>query len=274
MNPELVLGAVAYHPRVVTVWERFKTYFGDAGLGIDYVLYSNYETLVDATASGAVDIGWNTNTAYVALDDRLQGDTVILGMRDVDRDWATLIVARRDTAFQELTDLAGQTVAFGSRDSGHAAILPIYYLSEAGLKAESDYRTLRFDTDLGKHGDTGDSELHVIRAIADGRAQAGAVSQAFFSTMRAERVPEVSDLQVVWRSPSYYHCNFTARTSLDAAIRRRWLDTLLAMDYNDPSLRPAMDLEGVREWHEGDDHGYASLRQSISYERSDDRGEA
>jgi phosphonate transport system substrate-binding protein len=38
---ELTLGAVSYHPRVVTIWERFRTYFGDAGLPTDYVLFSN-----------------------------------------------------------------------------------------------------------------------------------------------------------------------------------------------------------------------------------------
>ena len=44
---ELRLGAVAYHPRIVTIWERFRTYFADAGLPTDYILFSNYERLVD-----------------------------------------------------------------------------------------------------------------------------------------------------------------------------------------------------------------------------------
>ena len=38
---ELKVGAVSYHPRVVTIWERFRTYFADAGLPTDYVLSSN-----------------------------------------------------------------------------------------------------------------------------------------------------------------------------------------------------------------------------------------
>ena len=70
---ELRLGAVAYHPRIVTIWERFRTYFADAGVPTDYVLFSNYERLVDAVLDGTVDIGWNTNTAYVALDHRAGG---------------------------------------------------------------------------------------------------------------------------------------------------------------------------------------------------------
>ena len=37
----------------------------------------------------------------------------------------------------------------------------------------------------------------------------------------------------------------------------------LAMDYDDPSLRAAMDLEGVRRWHPGDREGYASLKTAM-----------
>lgn len=261
---ELKLGAVAYHPRIVTIWERLRTYFADAGVPTDYVLFSNYERLVDAVLDGTVDIGWNTNTAYVALDHRAGGHTRILGMRDVDRDWATVVVTRRDREVGSVAELDGRVLALGSRDSGHAAILPLHYLAADGLDAARRCRLLRFDTDLGKHGDTGDSELHVVRAVADGEADAGALSAAYFSAFRAEGVPDVSELEVAWRSPSYYHCNFTVLDTCDKAVSQRWSQALLAMDYDDPTLRPAMDLEGVHSWHPGDRDGYASLRQAMT----------
>src|SRR5437879_13613228 len=90
----LLVGAVAYHPRVVTVWEGFREYFRDAGLEVDYVLFSNYERLVDALLDGVVDLGWNTNTAYVSAEARLEGKALVLGMRDVDAGYATVLVAR------------------------------------------------------------------------------------------------------------------------------------------------------------------------------------
>lgn len=259
---ELRLGAVAYHPRIVTIWERFRTYFADAGVPTDYILFSNYERLVDAVLDGTVEIGWNTNTAYVALDHRAEGRTRILGMRDVDRDWATVLVMRKGQQVGSVTELTGHVLALGSRDSGHAAILPLHYLAGEGLDVTS-CRLLRFDTDLGKHGDTGDSELHVVRAVADGEADAGALSAAYFSAFRAESVPAVADLEVVWRSPDYYHCNFTVLDSLDRELSERWSQALLAMDYDDPSLRAAMDLEGVRRWYRGDPEGYASLQAAM-----------
>jgi ABC-type phosphate/phosphonate transport system substrate-binding protein len=79
----LLVGAVAYHLRIVTIWERFPDYFAEAGVPTDYVLYSNYERLVAALLSGEVDIAWNTNTAYVAAERLIGGDARMLGMRDV-----------------------------------------------------------------------------------------------------------------------------------------------------------------------------------------------
>lgn len=259
---ELRLGAVAYHPRIVTIWERFRSYFAAAGVPTDYILFSNYERLVEAVLDGSVEIGWNTNTAYVALDHRAEGRTRILGMRDVDRDWATVLVMRKGEAPGSMSELTGRVLALGSRDSGHAAILPLHYLAGEGLDLASS-QLVRFDTDLGKHGDTGDSELHVVQAVSEGQADAGALSAAYFSAFRADAVPAVADLEVVWRSPDYYHCNFTALDSLDGGTSERWSRALLAMDYDDPSLRAAMDLEGVRRWHPGDREGYASLKTAM-----------
>jgi ABC-type phosphate/phosphonate transport system substrate-binding protein len=254
----MLVGAVAYHSRIVPIWEDFNAYFAARGVPTDYVLFSNYERQVDALLAGAIDIAWNTNTAYVAAEHRIGGGAQILGMRNVDADYATVIATRRDEAFGDAFALAGRTLALGSRDSGHAAILPLHYLAEQGLVVDEAH-LLRFDTDMGTHGDTGDSELHVLRAVASGEADAGAVGDAAFAALRAAGSAEVAELVVSWRSPTYYHCNFTALPSLDRARARAWSEALLAMSYDDPWMRQAMDLEGVRHWLPGDKAGYADL---------------
>jgi phosphonate transport system substrate-binding protein len=172
------------------------------------------------------------------------------------------LVMRKGHLLESVAALAGRVLALGSRDSGHASILPLYYLAREGLDAAS-CRVRRFDTDLGKHGDTGDSELHVVRAVAEGTADAGVLSAAYFSAFRAALVPATADLEVAWRSPAYYHCNFTVLESLDREISERWSQALLAMDYDDPSLRPAMELEGVRRWYPAAREGYASLQAAM-----------
>ena len=45
----LLLGAVAYDPKVVTIWDGFQKYFEEHGLPFDYVLYTNYERQVEVS---------------------------------------------------------------------------------------------------------------------------------------------------------------------------------------------------------------------------------
>ena len=94
------VGAVAYHPRIVPIWEVVLDLLHGAGLPVDYVLYSNYERQVDALLTGQIDIGWNTNTAYVRPPSSSSAATArILGMRDVDSEFATVMVTRAGETF-------------------------------------------------------------------------------------------------------------------------------------------------------------------------------
>ena len=134
----------------------------------------------------------------------------------------TIIVAASGGPVSKLSDLRGRTLALGSRDSGHAAILPVHFLEREGLVEGRDYRTLRFDSDVGKHGDTGASEVEVVRAVLDGRADAGAIGSPFWKTVRAERLVPEGALTEIWTSPPYNHCMFTSRPDLDPSLERRF----------------------------------------------------
>lgn len=161
-----------------------------------------------------------------------------------------------------LDDLRGKTVAFGSRDSGHAAILPGYFLAEHGLVEGKDYETLRFDLDVGKHGDTGTSEIDVLKAVLDGRADAGAVGSPFWSGVLDKKLVPAGSVTDLWTSPPYSHCMFTARAGLDAGVERSFVEGLAAMSWENPRHRPVLEAEGLRKWLVADTSGYASLRQA------------
>ncbi len=160
-DPTILLGAVAYDPKVVTIWEGIRDYFRDQGVAMDFALFSNYERQVEALLAGFVDIAWNTPLAHVRVQRRTEGRSLSLGMRDSDRDFRSKIIVRKDARIASVKDLAGHTVAVGSRDSTQARILPLHFLREQGVDL-AEVKVLPFDTDLGKHGDTGTSELDVL----------------------------------------------------------------------------------------------------------------
>ncbi len=265
-QPTIWLGAVAYDPKVVTIWEGMRTYFaGEAHLPVEVVLFQSYEAQLRALLAGGgdagphIDIGWNTNLAYLQALQWSHHACRPIAMRDTDLGWTTKIVALAGGPVESVTDLRARTLALGSRDSGHAAILPIYFLEQLGLVADRDYTAIRFDTDVGKHGDTGTSEVEVIRAVLDGRADAGAVGSPFWAGVIDQRIVPAGALREIWSSPPYSHCMFTARPGLDEAICRRFADALYAMSFDNPKHRVILEAEGLTRWVPPDPGGYGAL---------------
>jgi ABC-type phosphate/phosphonate transport system substrate-binding protein len=260
MEPVLV-GAVAYTANVVPIWEGIRDYFRDAPVGMDFVLFSNYGRQVDALLANTIDIAWNTNLAWVRSVLQTDGKAQALAMRDSDLAFRSLLVAQAGSGLRGPADLTGRRLALGSRDSAQAAILPLHYLRREGL-ADDAVELLRIDSDLGKHGDTGRSELDAIRAVLDGQADAAAIGISTWEAIgRDELMPGA--LEAFWTSPSYCHCNFTALPDLDPDRAEAWTSHLLAMDWDNPDHRRILELEGLRRWVRPQLDGYKDLFTAV-----------
>jgi ABC-type phosphate/phosphonate transport system substrate-binding protein len=271
MSKPIWVGTVAYDPKVVTIWEGMRRYFHEeAHLPIEVVLFQSYEAQVMALlgqpseAVPRIDIAWNTNLAYLQADEWSGHACRAIAMRDTDVGWMTKIVAVTGGLISTVADLKNRTLALGSRDSGHAAILPVYFLEQQGMREGSDYQTLRFDSDVGKHGDTGTSEVEVVRAVLDGRADAGAIGSPFWNTVRNERLVPEGSLREIWSSPTYNHCMFTAKPDLNPEQERRFAEALSAMSYDNPIHRAILDAEGLQRWLAPHLDGYGALRQAAA----------
>jgi len=259
----LMIGAVAYDPKVVAIWERIREHFQGMGVPMDFALYSNYERQVEALLAGHVDIAWNTPLAHVRIVERTGGASLSLGMRDADRDFRSHLVARKDSGIRGPGELLGKTLAVGSRDSTQARILPLQFLAEAGVDLAS-VRILAFDTDLGKHGDTGTSEVDVLKAVHDGRAHAGVVGDLMWVNEQAAGRVNTDVVQAIWTSPPFDHCMFDALPSLPAAKRAAFDRALFAMRWENPAHRAILELEGLKEWMPPREEGYASLKRALA----------
>ena len=269
MSRTIWVGAVAYDPKVVGIWEGMRRYFHEeAHLPVEVVLFQSYEAQVAALLAlpgegmPRIDIGWNTNLAYIQADAWSDRRCRPIAMRDTDVGWMTKIVAVTGGPVAKLADLKNRTLALGSRDSGHAAILPVYFLQRGGLAEGKEYRTLRFNTDLGKHGDTGTSESEVIRAVLDGRADAGAIGSPFWNAVRGEHLVPEGALTEIWTSPPFNHCMFTARSDLDPSLQQQFAKALFAMSFDNPAHRPVLEAEGLRQWLAPQLDAYAELREA------------
>jgi phosphonate transport system substrate-binding protein len=182
---------------------------------------------------------------------------------DVDADFKSVFIARTDSGVRSLADVRGKRLALGSADSGQAAILPVHYLLQAGVDADRDCSLLRFDLDVGKHGDTGTSELEVLRALREGQADVGAIGDATWAKQLSEGRVDPAQIRAFWTSPGYCHCNFTVLADFPKDVGDAWTQSLIAMRYDDPQWRELMDLEGLKRWLPADDQIMKGLRRPL-----------
>lgn len=266
MRRPFTLGAVAYDPKVVTIWDGFKLFFEKHGLPFDYVLFSNYEAQVAAHFAGILDAAWNSPLAWlqsVAIAERLNLTAEAIAMRNSDCDLRSLIVARRDSGIQNISQLQGKKIAVGAKDSPQATLIPLELLAAAGLAAEKDILVQYFDILVGKHGDHIGGERDAARALSQGQVDAACMIDGNFTLFGFEGTLNPAAMHIVAATEPYDHCNFTVIRERRHDDTQKFCDLLLAMDYADSEVRPLLDMEGLKEWLPGRDTHYAALASAI-----------
>ena len=261
----LVMGAVAYDPKVVTIWGGFRSWLMAQGFDFDFVLYSHYERQVDDLVAGRIGAAWNSPLAWIRAERlaRAAGRTLTpLVMRDTDQDLTSVIVVRADSPYKDLADLTGETTGVGAVDSPQATLLPQAFLRSAGVRPGQDVQVRRFDVGVGLHGDHIGGERDAARALAAGEVAAACMIDGNHLMFSQEGTLPSGSTRVIARTPPYDHCNMTVG-NVAPDVQRRFGDLLLSMSYADPQVRPLFDLEGLTQWRPGRTSGYAPLDEAV-----------
>ncbi|MCW2530133.1 MAG: hypothetical protein JWM76_4993 [Pseudonocardiales bacterium] len=276
MTRPLLLGAVAYDPKVVTIWEGFRAWLSTKDLDLDFVLYSNYERQVEDLIDGRLDVAWNSPLAWVrarrlAAARNVEARAVL--MRDTDQDLVTVLAVRSTAPINSLPDLMGRTVGVGAVDSPQATLLPVSLLRRHGLRpGETDSRepeaggvvtVRRFDVGVGLHGDHIGGERAAATALREGEVDAAAMIDSNLLLFAQEGTLPSGSIRVIGQTGPYDHCNMTAGPAADPALISEFVDRLLNMSYADPVARPLLDLEGLTAWRPGRTSGYTALETAV-----------
>ncbi len=265
MSAELILlGAVAYDPKVVTIWDGFRAFFEHHGQPFDYILFSNYEALVEAHLAGRVNLAWNSPLAWLQTEQaarKHQRTARAIAMRDSDQDLTTVVLVKADAPMRTLADLRGKRVGVGAADSPQATLIPLQFLAESGLEPGRDFEVVRHDALLGKHGHHIGGERESARALVGGEVDAACVIDGNHLSFVKERTLPVGSVRVLAQTDPYDHCVFTALDTLDLTL---FTKLLLSMSYEDPTVRRLLDLEGLKAWRLGRTTGFDQLARSIA----------
>jgi ABC-type phosphate/phosphonate transport system substrate-binding protein len=259
---DFLMGAVAYDPKVVTIWDGFRQWLRARGLPFDYLLYSNYERQVTDLVAGHIDAAWNSPLAWVRSARAAAargGHVTALAMRDTDRDLSSVIVVPADSEARTVEDLGGVVLGTGAVDSPQATLLPLDLLRQAGV----DVKVRRFDVGVGLHGDHIGGEREAARALMAGEVGAACLIDANHLAFAREGTLPPGATRIVAQTARFDHCNMTVVDSAPAALVARFGELLLSMDYGDPEVRPLLDLEGLTRWLPGRLSGYHPLEHAV-----------
>lgn len=265
MNTPIVMGAVAYAPRVKQIWQGFKDYFESRGFAYDYVLFDNYGDLVASLLDGAVHMTWNSPLSWVATRHfgaerglEIRG----LAMRDTDLDVRSTLVARKASGIRTLADVAGKAMAFDAPFAPESTLLPLEYLARHGLLDGRDFQRVTIDKPAGSSGGYApDSTLRRIAAMISGEVDACWLRSDHHALFQ-QHDPAAPDCVTVATIDPYDHCIFAAIRGREHPATADFVARLLDMSYDDPAVRPLFDLEELKRWHPARDTGYAALTEA------------
>ena len=178
-----------------------------------------------------------------------------------------------------VADLAGKRVAVGAGDSPQATILPLLHLAEHGVaprrageasgsKEGPSFEYVLHDVLVGKHGDHVGGERDAVKALLRGEVDAACVLDGNTIAFANDGTVPEGALRPLTATAPFDHCNFTVlddaagSASPKAGVIAKVAELLLAMSYDDPSIRPLMDLEGLKQWMPGRTEGYAALARA------------
>jgi len=253
----LILGAVAYDAKVVPIWDGFRAWFAARGLPFDYVLFTNYERQVDAHLRGDIHVAWNSPLAWietVRLARKRGRDASAIAMRDTDRDLTSVVIVREDSKLQSLAELRGKRVGVGAADSPQATLIPLLAFAEANVQID----VVHHDLLVGKHGDHIGGEREAVKELLAGDLDAACVIDGNRLAFAREGL---GPTRVIHVTPPYDHCNMTVLDGAPPSVAR-FRELLLGMSYDDPEVRPLLDMEGLKVWQPGRTSGYALLERA------------
>ena len=246
------------------VFQGLETLFRRQGIDLEWVLYSDYDCLVDAFVRGEIDLAWNGPLSYVKVKQQAADACRVIAMRDVDVNFTTHFITRSGSDIITVEDLKDRSFAFGRRSSVQAGLLAYSFLKESGIDPRKDLLANSFYED--RQTETKNDERDVVERVRSGEFDAGAVSQRAMETMAEDGTLPRDDIRIFWSSPGYSHCCFTSQRDLDPTLAAQIESAFLSVTANDPAGKAVLDGEACNHFVPGTEDGWELIEKAAQAE--------
>lgn len=202
------------------------------GMQVVFTPVSDYAAVVESLATRKLDLAWLGGFTYVQARMRTGGTAIPLVQREEDARFTSRFITA-DPAIQNLADLKGKTFAFGAPSSTSGSLMPRFFLQQAGLQPEKDFKTVAYS---GAHDAT-------VAFVAAGKAEAGVLNASVWDKLVESKKVDPAKVRVFATTPPYFDYNWTVRGDLDPAVVQKIKAAFLALDAARPEHKAILDLQ-------------------------------
>ena len=205
----------------------------ETGMEVQFTPVTDYAAVVEGLATSKIDLAWLGGFTFVQAKLRTNGGAQPIVQRAEDEKFTSRFIVPTDSPAKTLADLKGKTFAFGSPSSTSGSLMPRFFLLQAGIDPEKDFKTVAYS---GAHDAT-------VAFVAAGRAEAGVLNASVLDKLIETNNPNAAKVRVLATTPPYYDYNWTVRPGLDAALTKKLADAFLKLDPANPDHKEIMGLQ-------------------------------
>ena len=180
-------------------------YLGEkTGVKVKYIPSVSYAAVVTAFRQGDIQMAWYGGLTGVQA--RLAvPDAQAIAQRPEDERFHSVFIKQKGLDIDVLEDLKGKSITFGSESSTSGYLMPLFFLTEAGIDPERDFKAKNLS---GSHDKT-------WKLVESGAYQAGALNANIWEARLKAGKVKTSKVEAFHTTPAYYDYHWVVRGDLD-----------------------------------------------------------
>jgi len=221
------------------------------GMKVEFTPVTDYAAAVEGLIHHKLDMVWFGGFTFVQANERSHGKVIPIVQREEDQTFKSVFITT-EKSINKLQDLKGKTFSFGSASSTSGHLMPRYYMLAAHVNPETDLKRVAFS---GAHDAT-------AAAVAGGKVDAGVLNISVWDKLVAEGKMDPKVVRVFYTTPGYYDYNWSVRTDMDPALRKKLTDAFLSLDINKPKDKQILDLQRTKRFIPTKPSNYDSIKRA------------
>jgi phosphonate transport system substrate-binding protein len=221
------------------------------GMKVEFVPVTDYAASVEGLINNKLDMVWFGGFTFVQANVRSKGKVVPIVQRQEDESFKSVFITT-DKSINKLEDLKGKTFSFGSESSTSGHLMPRYYLLNAKINPDTDMKRIAFS---GAHDAT-------VAAVSGGKVDAGVLNISVWEKLVTQGKASPATVRVFYTTPGYYDYNWTVRSDMDPALRKKLTDAFLALNKNDPQGKEILELQRATRFVSTKAENYAAIEKA------------